>query len=585
MDWNSININTNGRSSGKIKTTCPQCHNRRSNKRDKSLSVDINEGLYHCHYCGWSGSVKESKRKMKKEYTIPTWNNGTELSENAVKYFESRLIPQNILKLMRVTEGEEWMPQANCKMNTIQFNYFLNGELVNVKYRTGNKYFKLTSNAQLIPYNIDAIKTASECVITEGEMDALSFIACGYNYAVSVPNGASSNSSYLDDFMDYFENKDTIYIACDTDTKGMILREELLRRFGVEKCKIVTYGDDCKDANELLCKHGAFCLMEALKNAQEIPVEGCFTVADFEDELDSLFENGLSQGLTIGHKNFDSLCSFETKRLCIVTGIPGSGKSEFLDEIAERLNLLHGWKFAYFSPENFPLKYHASKIISKITGKRFDSESLPINEYRQSKEYMSENFYFICPDSDFTISTILEKAKYLIRRKGVKALVIDPWNRLEHQIPGGMNETNYISKALDELTSFAQRNDVLLFLMAHPRKMNKDSKGLFEIPTLYDISGSANFYNKADYGITVHRDKEKSAVGVYVQKVKFRHLGQTGTATFKYNLNNGRYCPYYEGEDPAWDNSNHLIKKIVYDINEVTKVMLPFESSDEVCPF
>jgi len=587
MNWADLHITVPyGRTSGKVKTTCPQCHDRRSNKRDKSLSLNLDEGLYHCHYCDWSGSIKE--HSMKKEYIRPVWSKHTELSDKAIKYFEARMIPQVIVKAVKITEGLEWMPQENKKLNTIQFNYFLNGELVNVKYRTGNKYFKLIPNAELIPYNLDAIKGTKECVITEGEFDALSFIACGYKMAVSVPNGASTNTSYLDNYLDYFEDKETIYIASDTDTKGLILREELIRRFGAERCRIVTYGEGCKDANECLCTRGAASLLNCLKTSQEIKVDGVFTVDDFEDELDSLFENGLQRGITIRHSNFDELCSFETKRLAIITGIPGSGKSEFLDEIAERLNILYGWKFAYFSPENFPLKYHASKIASKITGKRFDKESTPINEYQQVKHYMAENFFFICPETDYTIDTILEKAKYLIRRKGIKALVIDPWNRLEHQMSSGMSETNYISKALDELTNFAQRNDILVFLMAHPRKMNKDTRGAFDVPTLYDISGSANFYNKADYGITVHRDKEAGTVGVYVQKVKFRHLGQPGTAVFKYNLNNGRYSPVIDGNATAWDNSNHLIKSLTEGIYEAEKVELPFDEvdhNDDDCPF
>lgn len=199
---------------------------------------------------------------------------------------------------------------------------------------------------------------------------------------------------------------------------------------------------------------------------------------------------------------------------------------------------------------------------------------------------MSDNFFFIFPEEGFSVDTILEKAKYLIRRKGIKALVIDPWNRLEHQIPSGMNETNYISQTLDKFTNFAQKYDILFFLVAHPRKMSKDASGQFEVPTLYDINGSANFYNKTDYGITVQRNKETGTVGVYVQKVKFKHLGETGNATFKYNINNGRYVPYYESQDPIWDNSNHLINKITNQLKESERIELPFEMyNGEEVPF
>lgn len=577
--WSDIGISVN-RTSGKLKVICPECRQRRSNKRDKSLSINIDKGVAHCHYCDSSFCLVNENNymrelKINKEYVRPIWKNETNLSEKVVRYFESRGIPQSIIRQMKITEGREFMPQDGQEMNTIQFNYFLGDELVNIKYRTGNKHFKMVSGAELIPYNLNSIKGEKECIITEGEFDCLAFMASGFFNTISVPAGASTNTEYLDNYWDdYFEDKETIYIAVDTDEKGIILRNELVRRFGSDYCKIITYGDDCKDANELLIKRNSYALKECVNNAQEIKVDGVFTVTDFEDELDFLYENGLKRGFTIGLENFDKYCSFETKRICLLTGIPGHGKSEFLDEIVERLNILYGWRTAFFSPENFPLKYHASKLVSKLTGKKFESKSLPLNEYRQVKEYMDNNFYFIFPKDGFSVDTILDKAQYLIRRKGIKSLIIDPWNRLEHQMPSGMSETNYISQTLDRFSNFAQKNEVIIFLVAHPRKMNKNTVGQFEIPTLYDINGSANFYNKVDYGITVYRDKQNETTCIYVQKVKFRHLGETGKATFKYNLNNGRYVPCEEGQNPDWDNSNHIVTRLKKQIQESENIML-----------
>lgn len=568
-----------GRTSGNIKLHCPQCREQRHDKRDKSLSVDLSTGMFNCHYCGFSGCAAEPDEAEKKQWMQqqPWYNNApirrakpqykkpaprpeTPLSQKALSWFAGRGISSETLRKMHVTEGEEWMPQKDGKANTIQFNYFLNGELVNTKFRTGDKCFKMVKDARLIPYNLDAIKGCKECIITEGEMDALTFVECGMLNVVSVPNGANANLEYLDDFIEeYFDDKETIFIASDTDTKGVLLRDELVRRFGPERCRVLEYGDGCKDANEHLMKYGKQSLIEYYKAAPEIKIEGIFTVSDFEQSLDALFENGMQKGVTIGFNCFDRLCSFETKRLCVVTGIPGSGKSEFIDELAERLNMRYGWRFAYFSPENAPLSYHASKLIEKFTGKRFSKQTLSYGEYRQVKEHLESDFFFISPSDNFKLDTILDKAKYLVRKKGIKALVIDPYNRLEGQ-QGNRNETQYVSEVLDKLTNFAQRNDVLIILMAHPTKQPKNKDGVVEAPTLYDISGSANFFNKADFGIVVHRNRAENTVEVHVQKVKFRHLGECGTALFKYNLNNGRYSPYVNGLEPDWDNSNHLME-------------------------
>lgn len=577
-----------GRTRGQVKAICPRCHEQRSDKRDRSLSVDLDKGVWNCHYCGWAGSLHEStydpspegKRRWmeqqpwyrqtqvkntRREYKRPAPKRPEEVergfSDRALAWFRGRGISEETLRKCRVTEGLEWMPQKNGKANTVQFNYYHNGELINTKYRTGDKCFKLVSGAELIPYNIDAIKGKRECIITEGEMDCLSFIECGREDCISVPNGANANLDYLDDFYDdYFDDKDTIYIASDTDTKGVLLRDELLRRFGAERCRVLEYGEGCKDANEHLQRFGRESLLKCLADAPETKVDGIFTVSDFEQSLDALFENGLKRGVTIGHANFDALCSFETRRLCIVTGIPSSGKSEFIDEIAERLNIRYGWRFAYFSPENAPLAYHASKLIEKFTGKKFKRECLSYAEYRAVKEHLESDFFFISPSDNFRLDTILDKARVLVRRKGIKALVIDPYNRLESQ-QGSRNETQYVSEVLDKLTNFAQRNDILVILMAHPTKLPKNKDGVTEAPTLYDISGSANFFNKADFGIVVHRDRINDTVQVHIQKVKFRHLGENGVALFKYNINNGRYTPYTEGLQPPFDNTNHLTAK------------------------
>ena len=604
-DYNDYGIQIPyGKRGGKVKTFCPQCHNQRHDKRDKSLSVDLDKGVWNCHYCGFSGHLEYDEYEKQKWMEQQPWYQRTKIRQNhvykkpqprphapmsakALAWFKGRGISEETLLAMKVTEGLEWMPQKNGQANTVQFNYYHNGELVNTKFRTGDKCFKLVSGAELLPYNIDAIKGQKECIITEGEMDALSFYECGRHDVISVPNGANANLDYLDNYIEeYFEDKETIYIASDTDTKGVLLRDELLRRFGVERWRVLEYGEGCKDANEHLMKYGRDSLLACIAAAPEIKVEGVFTVSDFEQSLDALFENGWQKGVTIGHDNFDRLCSFETKRLCIVTGIPGSGKSEFIDEIAERLNMRYGWRFAYFSPENAPLAYHASKLIEKFTGKRFSRQTMSSPEYKQVKEHIEQNFYFISPTDNYRVDNILEKAKYLVRRRGIKALVIDPYNRLESE-QGTRNETQYISELLDKLTNFAQRNDILIILMAHPTKQPRNKDGVIEAPTLYDISGSANFFNKADFGIVVHRNRLDNTVEVHVQKVKFRHLGECGTALFKYNLNNGRYTPYTNGIEPVWDNENHLQAEIRRRQQEADEAAVFDFSSlpEDECPF
>ena len=567
------------RTAGNVKTYCPECRDKRTNKNDKSLSVNLDTGVWNCHYCGWSGHLEytdEAKKEWMKDqpwysehkaaiaaqkpknYRKPKPRPDNGISDKLSGWFNGRGISKETLLKMRITEGQEFIPQASKQMNTVQFNYYRDGELINTKFRTGDKKFKFVQGAELLPYNIDGIKGTKECIITEGEIDALSFIECGRTDVVSAPAGSNANLSWMDDYMEgWFDDKETVYVASDTDRAGATLRDELVRRLGAYRCRIVTYGDDCKDANEHLVKYGKESLLQCLSSSKEIKVEGVFTVSDFKDRLDGLFDNGLQKGVTVGHPNLDNLLSLETKRLMVVTGTPGSGKSEFIDEMLVRLNLRYGWRTAFFSPENMPLEYHASKLIEKFAGQRFGVSNMDRRSYNRACERLESEFSFISPCDNYKLDGILERAEFLVRRKGIKVLVLDPYNRIDNEA-GNMSETLYISQLLDKLMSFAQRNDTLVILVAHPVKMPKLSDGSTAIPTLYDISGSANFFNKCDFGLCVHRDRENDIVRVLVQKVKFKHLGEPGEAIFKYNVQNGRYQPYDGAAVITWDDRDYL---------------------------
>ena len=571
---------------GKKKQFCPECHANRTDQRDKSLSVDWEKCIAHCHYCGKSfffGKTLKLNDMPKQQKPIPVKSeskgykkparltNEEPLDENMRKWFEDRGIPAEIAEAEGIVKVCRKMPQTEKVEKCIVFPYLAGGELVNRKYRDGAKNFMLERDARLVPWRIDHIRQTAECIITEGEMDALSFVVAGYDNVVSVPNGAQKNLTYLDGFIEtHFENKTRIYIATDTDAKGLELRHELVRRFGEEICRIVTYGEGCKDANELLIRQGAEALRSAIAQAQEVPLEGIFTAGDVRDELLALYEKGLQKGAVFGMGELDDLLSVEVGRLMVVTGIPGDGKSEFLDEMAVHLSLRYDWRCAWFSPENFPVTLHHPKLIEKLIGKRFLKGLMSQMEFDAAVGYLSHNFFDILPEEGYRVDTILEKAETLVRRKGIRLFILDPYNCLEHQIPTGQSETQYISEFLEKLRSFARRRQVLVVLAAHPTKMKKDpASGKFPVPTMYDISGSAAFFNKADFGIAIERDRTQDVTRVHVQKVKFRHLGQPGVASFEYNTHNGRFVPVEEGKTDdlprrllVYDNGNWLAQKM-----------------------
>ena len=554
-----------------------------SDEKSPSFTVSPSKNIYKCFSTGKSGdainflmeyknigymdAIKLLAEKYQIElveandtkpvkYIKPIWKNNTMLSDKLIKWFESRKISQNTLEAFKISEGIEWMPnkkkEKGGQINTIQFNYFLNDELINTKFRDAEKNFKLVKDAELIIYNLDAIKDFNSCIIVEGEMDALAVYEAGFKNVISVPNGATkgtNNLAYLDNSIDYLNHITEFILALDNDENGNKLKDEIARRLGYENCKYVTF-KDCKDANDCLIKYDKQTVINCIQNKVEFPIIGVFNAHDIENDIYDYYNNGLPRGTGISMGEIDMHIRFHQGYLTMITGIPGHGKSEFLDFLLCRLNISEdNWKTALYSPENHPLHLHFSKFAEKMIGKPFEgSNRLSPIDLKNMIDYHANNFFFINPEDNFTLDSILTSVKELVKRKGIKAFVIDAWNKLDHKRTKDKND--YISEALDTITKFCERNKVHCFLVAHPTKMGKDKDNKPEIPSLYNISDSAHFYNKTANGICVYRNFETGLTEIYVQKVKFKHWGQTGQIHLAWDKSNGRY---YKGT-PNYDN-------------------------------
>jgi len=585
------------RNSGSEKVLCPKCSHTRKKKNEPCLNVNIDTGVYYCHNpgCDNTGRVLKAQYEPKqKEYFKPVFHNRTELNDAIVKWFwDKRQLSQQTLIDCRITCSKQFFPQVNAERNAIDFNYLRNGELINVKYRDSDKNFRMVKNAELIFYGLDDIKDSTWCVVVEGEMDKLAFWEAGVKEVVSVPNGASKgglNLEYLDNCIDYFQNKTKIILATDNDEPGLALREELARRLGHERCFKVNFGE-YKDANDYLKAHGA-TLKDVLvtENLIEFPIDGIVTADMLWDELDNYLQNGLSRGYTTGVLDeFDEIVSILPGQLMALTGIPNHGKSPFALQIMCALSVKYKWKWGLFSPEHKPMALFIAKICECLLGKHLRrGNSYSNGEIEKVKSFINEHFFFIEPsDENLSVSNILQIAKDLVVRKGIRGLLIDPWNKLEHLLEKGESETNYISKQIDQIIKFDQRNDVFTIIVAHPTKIKKDLRTkLFEVPTLYDISGSSNWYNKVDLGISFYRNFKTGNNEIHVQKIKYNHLGSVGTVEVKYNINNSRF----NNLNGDWDNSNWLEEKVVTEqlemplVHPTKEIKISFDDDDDSDP-
>jgi twinkle protein len=544
-------FNRYGLEVGKTQGICPLCSADRKpeNQKAKCASYDWERGLGTCHNCNTTFQLHTFQRRgeVTKIYTRPEPITELSVGTKVEQWFASRGISKRTLNDLKVTEGFEYMPQLSREINTIQFNYYIGGELVNIKYRDGHKNFKLYKGAEKVFYNIDSLVGHNTAIIVEGEMDVCALHEVGIKNVVSVPNGATitrNNLDYLDNCIEYFEDKERIVLALDQDEPGQALQAELIRRFGAEVCYIADFGP-CKDANECLIQYGHGKLIERINKCKPVPLEHVVTFRDIEGELREFVQNGFKPGYQIGIENFDKIFSTYTSQFITVTGIPSSGKSDFVDMMCVGYNQNYGWKIAFASPENQPTYLHAHKLMRKLWGDMPSSRDFDNEKWVEVSERLNDDFFFIDMDK-YTLESVLAKGAELVRRKGIKCLVIDPFNKVRSQ--ESQSDVNvYTMDYLSKIEVFAKKYDVLVIVVAHPTKMYKTPDGQMEEPTMYNIKGGGEWYDASYHGILVHRDYQAKTVKAKVLKVKFQNLGENGAeAHFNWDWRSGRFDPIRE---------------------------------------
>jgi twinkle protein len=545
FDWGLIDST---KTTGTAKLKCPNCIDSRRDKRDRPLFVSFDSGVAKCFNCEALSFRDSVKKETEKKYTIPVqdWKNYTNLTDGLVKYFENRGIQQYVLKEMNITEEKYFQPQMNKEVNNVVFNYFESDTIVNKKYRSGNKKFTQSKNGKPIFYNINSAIGAEEVYIVEGEIDVLSFIQIGVKAVLSVPNGANDNDAYWINSEPYLKGVKKYYIATDKDEKGNDLAEKIAQRLGRYRCERINF--EGKDANDDL-KSGI--LEKSILNTSRYPVSGTFTVMDMYDKMMTLYDNGLPPTLTVKNPcfgNFNEIFKPMLGHLVVGTGIPSHGKSNFTEWYVLNLINENDLKASFFSPEHQPMELHQSTFVQKVIGKNyfFEIEGTPRvskEEISQYAQWANEKLYLTSPeDGNFANwDWVFEKFREQMFSFGINIFVIDAYNKVEHT--GNRTERENITKVLSRLTQFAQSNNVMIILIAHPTKMKRNQDGTYEEPTLYDVSGSADFRNQTHDGFCIYRYFGDLGHTSFTNlKVKYSFQGKIGEKIdYYYHTPSGRY--------------------------------------------
>lgn len=442
------------------------------------------------------------------------------------------------------------------------------GEIVRRKYRFFDRdegKWTADKGGQRIAYNEDCLRDeklrGQPLIVTEGELDALSAIQAGFARTVSVPDGApppgersredlegSAKYDWLGDLWPYLKREDVpeIILATDADENGAALLQDLSVLLGRSRCKFLIYPkapadvrerlgrERCKDLNEVLEFYGAKGVVETVGRAQWVKADGVYRMS----ELPPLPPMVIFEPR---HALFRENFKLRLGDFSVVTGTPGFGKTSFVHDLMCGIACDNHLTIAWASFEQEPQRDHKRALRSWFC--QMPEWQLDETQRAAADRWIDANHALIIPkeDEDATLDWLLEKAELAVVRFGARIIVVDPWNELEHDFRPGESETQYTGRAIRALKRFARAAQVHVCVVAHPTKSVKDGDGNYKMPTLYDIAGSANWYNKADLGVIVHRENEDDTL-IKVQKSRYHDtIGRPGEVRMHYSKDERRF--------------------------------------------
>jgi twinkle protein len=476
------------------------------------------------------------------KYKRPNSNDRVEEGkhEGVFSYFESRKIDRSTVISFGAQIGYTksiFFPNCAQKKPAVCFNYMLGGEHVRTKYKSREKDFTSDSGGMNVPFNVDSCIYSPYVIITEGEEECMVWHQCGKTAVISAPNGANENLEWLDNVYELLEDK-LIYIAVDMDEPGLKLKNALSRRFDRDRTFIIAF--PFKDANDTLKENGEDYLVHLFDTATPVPIP---EIADIDNQFAMVryyAANGYPQGAKTCLPTTDKYIGFAHKDLVALTGVPSSGKTTWLRWYMMNLAAQSGWKFGIFTFEN-PVDLWVAEAIEVLTGKKL--VNCNEMEMESAEAFIRSHFVFfdISIDTDYSLSSILEIGKSMIKRKGVDCIVLDPWNYIAIDHSDSLTED--IGAALRNTKKFCNLNDVAVIAVAHPRKMDKDGNGNYKVPTPYDIQNSNAWFNTPDFCLAVGRNymDDYAPVDVYVQKAKYKFRGGLGSIQYTFDPSNSRY--------------------------------------------
>lgn len=569
----NINIPVTRKSStGEVYIVCPVCDPERDkHKGEAKLAINIDKfpHPWRCNHCGRSGYIvdEDSIEKMRIKpviknipyYDIPTHIIDWFLNERKVS------IP-TLRKLKIVVSKEAIYQKRNdnpeligkvVSREAINFRYYREGMLINIKYRDRNKNFKLLAGATNIFYNIDSIKKSSKAIIVEGEIDVASYVEAGIDYVISVPNGvtitekekndyeqtgemvieSAINLSYLDVCMDDLDHIEHFILATDDDPPGIKLREELSRRLGKDKCSYISFGDykrpdgkPCNDPNDVLIHHGKAILASTIDSALSYPIDGVTQAIQYIEKVKNVYLYGEDAGQSTGYISLDPYFRWMKGWTYVFNGYPQNGKSYLLFNFLALSSVLYDYKWGLYCPENYPpwrIINTFAEILMGDTTNISVSNRMPLQELESVvKTHINNHFYFVDNETGYKPSELRVIKKRMVQQYGINGFLIDPWKNLTHNYKVNIDE--YLREELNAEVRIGLKNDLINIICHHPPTPLRDKNKEYKAPSAFDLIGGQIWYATV-YGMVCINRVDNTSLNntlteIHVQKQKEQKL-------------------------------------------------------------
>jgi len=477
-----------------------------------------------------------------------------------------RKIPEEV-----VDRNGIYSKQIRAKCTALVFPYRVGDKIVAEKCRNKRpKAFWQSRGGCRCLYGVDDLRGEPVVVITEGEIDKLSVEAAGYRGCASLQNGCAGGISRNYGAGEALDSAEKIILALDGDNAGQAALQKLASELGRHRCYSVNWPDGCKDANDVLCKHGANKLRILLDEAERLPPP-CLKHSFQDEEIVQYINDVVTgavdpthrSGISTGWSGLDGFYRVVPGEVTVITGIPGSGKTEWLLSMAANIAHREDWRILLFTFEantdtlavqmSQKLKY----MIPELSQQQETQPGRMQEDMTAYMNWMDDHFEFgVDSFENLSVDQIVQKIDEAIADGGLQGVIIDPYNFIERPSGKNDNEHHFVGALMQRLRKVANEKMIHVWIVAHPTKSAQWNNVR---PNMYNIAGSSNWFNKTDMGIIVDRrsfetDDGESVrsdqVEIIVEKVRNREAGKLGKALL-----------LFDRESRSYQDATHLLPK------------------------